>query len=90
MMLGNVERFEIVIGSFDFRAFDDRKADRAEDAVELFVGLADKMLRAERPRRTRRLFWIAWRGLRGSGAASSTAARPIFSHPAEQASASSR
>src|SRR5215472_2305812 len=48
MVLGNVERLEIVVSSFDFRAFNDRKAYRAENTIELFVSLSDKMLRAER------------------------------------------
>src|SRR6185437_3863581 len=50
MVLGDVERLEIVVSGFNFRTFDDRKTNRSEDAIQLFVSLADEMLRAERTR----------------------------------------
>ena len=48
MVLGNVERLEIVVRRFDFRPFDHAEADREENALEFFVGLADQVARADR------------------------------------------
>ncbi len=48
-MFGNVERLEIVVGRFDLRAFDDTEAEREKNALDLFVGLADEMVRADGP-----------------------------------------
>ena len=48
MMLGNVERLEIVVRRFDLRPFDHAEADGKKNALELFVGLADQVPRAER------------------------------------------
>ena len=47
MMLGNVEGFEIVIGRFDLRAFDNAETNRGENSLKFFEGLADQMPRAE-------------------------------------------
>ena len=41
MELGNVEGFEIVVGRFDFRAFDDGEAYGAEDVFDLLEDLTD-------------------------------------------------
>jgi hypothetical protein len=46
MMLRNIQRLEIVVGRFDFGSSDDAEADRAEDAQQFVVGLADQMARA--------------------------------------------
>src|SRR5271170_4895014 len=48
MMLGNVERLEIVVRRFDFGAGDDAEADGGEDAQKFVVGLADQVARADR------------------------------------------
>src|SRR5579863_539585 len=47
MMLGNVERLEIVVRRFDFGSGDDAESNRAEDAQEFIVGLANQMARAD-------------------------------------------
>ena len=47
MEFGNVEGFEIVVGRFDFRAFDDGEADGEEDVFDLLEDLADQMVRAD-------------------------------------------
>ena len=41
MKLRNVERFEIVVGRFDLRPFDNREADMDEDALDLLEDLPD-------------------------------------------------
>ena len=48
MVLGNIQRFEIVVRRFDFRAFDHAEADREKNALQLFVCLADQVARADR------------------------------------------
>jgi len=48
MVLGDVERFEVVVGRLDFRPFDYRESDGKENALELFVGLADQVAGANR------------------------------------------
>ena len=48
MVLGNIERLEIVIGRLDFRPLDHAEADGEENALELFVGLANQVPRANR------------------------------------------
>ena len=48
MVLGNVERLEIVVGRLDFRPFDHAEADGKKNALEFFVGLADQVPRADR------------------------------------------
>ena len=47
MMLGNIQRFEIVVRRFDFGAFDHAEANRGENALQFFVGLADQVARAD-------------------------------------------
>ncbi len=47
MVLGNVQRLEIVVRRFDFGAFDDAEADGAKDALQLFVRLANHVARAD-------------------------------------------
>src|SRR5580692_4638849 len=46
MEFGNVKRLEIVIGRFDFGAFDDGEADGDEDVFDLLEDLADEVMRA--------------------------------------------
>jgi len=48
MMLGNIQRFEIVVRRFDFRAFDDRKADREEDVFDFLHHGANQVVCADR------------------------------------------
>ena len=47
MMFRNVQRFEIVIRRFDFRAFDDGKADREENVFDFLENLANQVMRAD-------------------------------------------
>src|SRR6266850_1351334 len=47
MEFGNVERFEVVIGRLDFRAFDDGEADGEEDVLDFLEDLADQVTRAD-------------------------------------------
>ena len=47
MVLGNIERLEIVVGRLDFGAFDHAEADRKENALKFFVGLANQVARAD-------------------------------------------
>ena len=49
MKFGNVERFEIVIRRFDFRAFDDGEADGKENVFDFLEDLANQMMRADGP-----------------------------------------
>ena len=53
MKLRNVERFEIVIRRFDFRAFDDGKSDGDENVFDFLEDLTDQMMRADGPRSRR-------------------------------------
>ena len=46
-MLGNVERFEIVVRRFNFGAFHDGEADGEEDIFDFLENLADEMVRAD-------------------------------------------
>ncbi len=41
MKFRNVKRLEIVIGRFDFRAFDDGEADGEENILDFLEDLAD-------------------------------------------------
>src|SRR5260370_30954222 len=50
MVLGNVERLEVVIRSFHLRSGHDRIAEREKTALDLVEGLAQRMPRAERAR----------------------------------------
>ena len=45
MVLGDVERLEIVVGRLDFRPFDHGEADGKKNPLKLFVGLADQVPR---------------------------------------------
>ena len=47
MKFGNVERFEIVVRRFDFRAFDDGEANGDEDVFDFLDDLADQVMRAD-------------------------------------------
>src|SRR6267378_1548066 len=47
MEFGNVERFEVVIGRFDFGAFNDGEADGEENVLDFLENLADQMMRAD-------------------------------------------
>src|SRR5580698_8198033 len=47
MKFGNVERLEVVVRRFDFRTFDDGKADRDEDVFDFLENLADQMMRTD-------------------------------------------
>lgn len=47
MMLGNVERFEIVVGRFYFRTLDYAETDRGENPLKFLEGLANQMPRTE-------------------------------------------
>ena len=49
MMLGNVERLEIVVRRLDLGPFDHAEADGKKNPLQLFVGLADQVARADRP-----------------------------------------
>ena len=46
MMLGNIQRFEVVVGRFDFGSRDHAETDCGEDAQKFVVGLADQVTRA--------------------------------------------
>ena len=48
MVLGNIERLEIVVRRLDFRPFDHAEADGEKNALQLFVGLPDQVARADR------------------------------------------
>jgi hypothetical protein len=48
MEFRNVEGFEIVVGCFDFGAFDDGEANREEDVFDFLEDLADQVMRADR------------------------------------------
>src|ERR1700676_58201 len=50
MEFGDVESFEVVIGRFDFGAFDYGKADGEEDVFDFLEDLADQVVRADGPR----------------------------------------
>ena len=41
MMLGNIQRFKIVIGRFDLGTFHHAESNRGENAQQLLVGLPD-------------------------------------------------
>ena len=47
MEFGNVERFEIVIRGFDFRALGDGKADGDENVFDFLEDLANQVMRAD-------------------------------------------
>ncbi len=47
MEFRNVERLEIVVGRFDFGAFDDGEADGDEDVFDLLEDLTDQVMRAD-------------------------------------------
>ena len=47
MELRDVQRFEIVVGRFDFGAFDDGEADRKENVLDFLENLADEVMRAD-------------------------------------------
>ena len=44
MVLGNVQRFEIVVRRLDFGAFDDREANGKEDIFDFLEDLADQVM----------------------------------------------
>ncbi len=46
-MLGNVERFKVVVGRLDLRALDHAETDRGENPLKFFERLPDKVARAE-------------------------------------------
>src|SRR6266850_673147 len=46
-LAGNVEGFEIVIGCFDFGAFDDGEADGEENVFDFLEDLTDQVMRAD-------------------------------------------
>src|SRR5437667_6727546 len=46
MELGNIQRLEIVVRRFDFRAFDDREADGEENVFDFLEDLADQVMGA--------------------------------------------
>src|SRR5262245_45816126 len=46
MKLGDVERLEVVVRRFDFRALDDGKADGKENVFDFLEDLADQVMRA--------------------------------------------
>ena len=48
MVLGNVERLEIVVRRLDLGPFDDAEANREKYSLKLFVGLANYVARADR------------------------------------------
>src|SRR5438309_7609277 len=48
MEFRNVESLEIVIGCFDFGAFDDGETDREENVFDLLEDLPNEVVRAER------------------------------------------
>ena len=48
MKFRNVQRLEIVIRRFDFRAFDDGKANRKENVFDFLKNLANQMVRCRR------------------------------------------
>src|SRR6266481_3537610 len=47
MELRDVQRFEVVIGRFDFGAFDDGEADGEENVLDFLKDLADEVMRAD-------------------------------------------
>ena len=47
MKFGNVERFEIVVGRFDFGAFDNGEADGNKDVFDFLQDLADQVMGAD-------------------------------------------
>src|SRR5690348_3073632 len=47
MKFGNVERFEIVVGRFNFGTFDNGETDGEEDVFDFLEDLADQMVRAD-------------------------------------------
>ena len=47
MEFGNVQRFEIVIRRFDFRAFRDGKADGDENVFDFLKDLANQVTRTD-------------------------------------------
>src|SRR5271168_573009 len=47
MKFRNVEGFEIVVGRFDFGAFDDGEADGDEDVFDFLEDLADQVMRTD-------------------------------------------
>ncbi len=47
VMLGNVERFKVVVGRLDLRALDHAETDRGENPLKFFERLPDKVARAE-------------------------------------------
>src|SRR6266700_2903776 len=47
MEFGNVQSLEIVVGRFDFGAFDDREADGNEDVFDFLEDLANQVVRAD-------------------------------------------
>src|ERR1700735_3846947 len=49
MMLGDVERLEIVVRRFALGPFHHAEADREENALQLFVRLANDVARADGP-----------------------------------------
>ena len=48
MEFWNVQGFEIVVGRFDFGAFDDGEADGEKNVFNLLEDLADQVMRADR------------------------------------------
>ncbi len=47
MEFGNVQRLEIVVRRFDFRAFDDGEANGEEDVFDFLEDLADEVMGAD-------------------------------------------
>ena len=47
MVLGDIERFEIVVGRLDLRPFDHAKSDREEDAQQFVERLPDQVPRPD-------------------------------------------
>ncbi len=47
MKFRNVERLEVVVRRFNFRAFDNRKADGNENVFNFLKNLADQVMRTD-------------------------------------------
>jgi hypothetical protein len=47
MVLGNIQRFEVVVGCFNLGAFHHAESDRSKNAQKFFVGLPDQVTRAD-------------------------------------------
>ncbi len=49
MMLGDVERLEVVVRRLDLGPLDNAEPDRKKNPLQLFVRLPDKVPRPDRP-----------------------------------------